>query len=122
MNVVVIDDEPGILYVLSKLFTKMDWNTRTFDDEFNAIEYLSTTTEMIDIILLDLDLKHTNGIEILKKIKELRPHQAVIMISGRYDPQFVDLLYKQGINGFVQKPFVFAELRESISKVLSTNT
>lgn len=122
MNVVVIDDEPGILFVLSRLFTKMGWTARTFDDELDAINYLSTTSDRIDVILLDIDLKHMNGIDILKKIKELRTHQPVIMISGRYDPQFVDLLYKQGINGFVQKPFVFAELRESISKVLSTPT
>ncbi len=119
MQVVVIDDEPGILYVLSKLFSKMGWNTRTFEDELIAIDYLSTTPDQIDIILLDLDLKHTTGIDVLKRIKEMRPNQAVIIISGRYEPQFVDVLYKQGINGFVQKPFVFAELCESISKVLS---
>lgn len=94
----------------------------TFDDEFKAMNFIYTTTEKIDVILLDLDLKYTKGNEIFKKIKEKNPNQPIITISGRYDPQYVEELYKDGLSGFVQKPFVFAELRESISKVLSIPT
>jgi DNA-binding NtrC family response regulator len=122
MNVVAIDDEPGILFVLSKLFTKMGWKILTFDDEYKALDFIYTTNDKIDMILLDFDLRHTTGVEIFKKIREKNPKQPIIIISGRHDPQQIDYLNKEGLNGFVQKPFVFAELRESISKVLSIPT
>ena len=71
-----------------------------------------------DCILLDLTMPRLDGRQTLKLIRESRPKQPVIMMSGAYargenDP---DLLGEA--QGFLAKPFSISDLRECLAKIL----
>ncbi|MCF2947692.1 response regulator [Paraglaciecola aquimarina] len=72
----------------------------------------------IDLVYLDIDLDGTNGLDILKDIKNEHKDVAVIMCSGESSSDNVMEAIKNGANGFIVKPFNSGRVSESLKKYL----
>lgn len=77
----------------------------------NSAETLRIINEMpVDVVLLDINLPDGNGIDILKKIKEIRPETKVVMFTNYGAKVFRDACYKLGADGFLEKSNDFEQV------------
>ncbi len=86
----------------------------TMTDVINQIDLNNN----FDLWVIDIMLPDGNGIEILKKIKEINPEIPVILISARGDSIDRVLGFEVGCDDYIAKPFLPAELVHRVSKVL----
>jgi len=105
-------------------------NYHYITDGETAIGYLqqqSVTNKIAKVILLDIDLPDINGIELLRKIRQIPQLQyiPVIMFSTSDNPQDIKQSYDYGANAYLVKPVGFSSLTETLKKVcdfwLATN-
>lgn len=114
-SILVVDDEVGILESLSGILRDEGYDTITASNGNEAIK--SVQDDSIDLVLLDVQLPDINGVEVLRKIKEIEPDIPVIMISGRATIRVAVDSTKLGAYDFIEKPF---SPEEKIDKMLLT--
>jgi DNA-binding NtrC family response regulator len=73
------------------------------------------------VILLDISLPGMDGIETLKKVKELRPDTAVIMVSGHSEKELLEKAMKEGSYAYLHKPFDASMLVDVMEKCVASN-
>jgi DNA-binding NarL/FixJ family response regulator len=71
-----------------------------------------------DLVLLDLSLRGTNGLELIKSMKAERPDLAILVISMHDEAVFGLRALKAGALGYVQKAEAMNHVEEAITKVL----
>ncbi|MGE3174726.1 MAG: sigma-54-dependent transcriptional regulator [Planctomycetota bacterium] len=73
----------------------------------------------VTAVLLDVKMPGLDGLEVLPKLKELRPDLPVVMISGHGDIDTAVLAVKRGAYDFLQKPFGTDRVLVSIHNALA---
>jgi DNA-binding NtrC family response regulator len=111
----VVDDEVGIRESLKMVFCK----------EYRLLEAASIDAAMHQVqeekphvVLLDILLPKTDGIEILRQIKAIHAGCEVIMLTGVNSQQLAAKAMDFGAFDFIGKPFDVAELRQKVKKAL----
>ena len=103
-SILVVDDLPENLDLMSRLLGKMNCSVITADTGMRALSLLEN--EAVDLVLLDLVMPNIDGKEVLARIKQSDHLRAipVIMISGRQDmDQIVDCI-QVGADDYLLKP------------------
>ena len=121
-RVLIIDDEPGIRESLEVLLTLEGFDVEMAPEGNSGLDLLSASE--YDLLLLDLALPGESGIDLLPRIKRLRPNMPVIMITAYGTVgNVVDALHA-GAENFVQKPWenekLLADMRSAIGRSRST--
>src|SRR5256886_1161296 len=84
----------------------------------SAPDALARITDTIDqaliLILSDINMPGMTGLEMLPKVKEIRPDVPVIMITAYGDPETKRKAMESGASGLLTKPIDFTLLREEI--------
>ncbi len=125
--VLVVDDEPDVADLFRQNFRR-DLRSGRFLMDFatSAAEALarvenSAATPLI-LILSDINMPGMTGLEMLPKMKALRPDVPVIMITAYGDPETERRALEGGAEGLLTKPIDFALLREQIDARLARAT
>ncbi len=102
MSVVVIDDDPSIRQALVGLLEHAGYQARAVATGQEALEAIRA--EPTDLALLDLRLGSESGLELLPRLKALRPEMSVIVVTALAGIDTVVEAMKQGADNFVVKP------------------
>jgi CheY-like chemotaxis protein len=122
--VLVVDDEPDVEALFRRQFRK-DLRAQRFVMDFagSAAEALaciaSTIEQSLILILSDINMPGMTGLEMLPKVKAIRPDVPVIMITAYGDPETRRKAIESGATGLLTKPIDFALLREEIDARLA---
>jgi CheY-like chemotaxis protein len=117
--VLVVDDEPDVEELFRQQFRR-DLRAQRFAMEFatSAADALARVASILDqpliLILSDINMPGMTGLEMLPKVKELRPDVPVIMITAYGDPDTKRKAIEGGAEGLLTKPIDFTLLREEI--------
>ena len=117
--VLVVDDEPDVEALFRQQFRR-DLRAQRFVMDFanSAAEALSRIASTIEqsliLILSDINMPGMTGLEMLPKVKEMRPDVPVIMITAYGDPDTKRKALESGASGLLTKPIDFTVLREEI--------
>lgn len=115
-TVLVLDDEEAILASIRSLFRKYPYRIRLFTSINSALQQLRA--EGADIVISDLRMNDSNGLEFMKEVVKVAPSAKRIMMSGFEDKSIVLLALSTGlINHFIYKPWEEAEFVQLVSKV-----
>ena len=123
--VLVVDDEPDVEALFRQQFRK-DLRAERFMMEFansaaDALSRIASTIEQsLILILSDINMPGMTGIEMLPRVKQMRPDVPVIMITAYGDPETRRKAIESGASGLLTKPIDFALLREEIDTRLET--
>jgi len=71
-----------------------------------------------DLVIVDIALKGTNGIELLKRIKALYPEVPVLVLSVQDEALFAERAVRAGAKGYVMKQAPTEEVMGAIRRVL----
>jgi DNA-binding response OmpR family regulator len=115
-SVLIVDDEKNIRMTLTQALETLGIET---DRASNAEEALASLAERdFDAILLDLKMPGVDGMEVLRRVREIRPDIRVIIITAYGTIESAVEAIKLGAADFVQKPFSPDEIRSLVMKVL----
>jgi len=108
-KVLVVDDEAPVRALFDDLLKKEKYVVRCVSSGEEALELVGK--EDFDIVLLDIKLGGISGIEALKKIKDLKPTTAVIMITGfGYDEDLIAKSKEYGCCGYIGKNMPMSQI------------
>src|SRR3990172_230535 len=107
-NILIIDDEATLRDRLAGVLKEDKWHVQTAGDGASALKEVSERD--FDLIICDLMLPDSNGIEILKKVKEINPNTLFIMITAYPTVENAVEAMKIGAKDYVVKPFRFDEI------------
>jgi DNA-binding NtrC family response regulator len=117
-RILIIDDEAGIRDSLEALLTLEGFTVDLATEGTSGLEKLSANE--YDLLLLDLSMPGDSGIDLLPRIKRMRPELPVIMITAFGTVGNVVDALRAGADNFVQKPWdnekLLADMRTAIVK------
>ncbi len=116
VNLLIVDDERAIRDGCREVGHALGFTTYIADNAEHAYRILDTAS--IDVVLLDLRLPGTGGLEILREVKRRRPETVVVVITGYATVQSAVQAMKNGAYDYVTKPFNLEELRMLLERVL----
>jgi DNA-binding NtrC family response regulator len=119
--VAIIDDELDITVLFRDAIRGIRGiSIFTFTDPIMALEHFKINRKDYRLIVSDLRMPGINGIELLKRIKELNPLvRTVLMTAFEFnDELFQQYAEKQIINGFLQKPILLKDLVKEVDNQL----
>ncbi len=115
MNILIVDDEQAIretCAVVAEQSGMKAFSVATAEEALDLLEHSA-----IDILLTDLKLPRTNGIELLKLARELHPEVAVVVLTQYATIESAVELTRMGAVDYVGKPFRIEELRSRLERV-----
>lgn len=112
-QVLVIDDEMGPRESL-RMLLKPNYQVHTAESVEAGIKILKE--KQPDAVISDIRMPGTNGIDGLRKIREIDPHVAVIMLTGFGALETAQEALRLGANDYISKPFDAREMRDVISR------
>ena len=120
--IAVIDDEPDILELVSLHLARAGFKVKEFLNAEDFFKFLSS--KIPDLIILDLMLPDSDGIEICKYLKSNQEFSSipVIMLTARADETDKVLGLELGADDYVTKPFSPRELVARVKAVLRRKT
>jgi|SRR5437588_8497975 CheY-like chemotaxis protein len=121
--ILVVDDEHDVADLFRQQFRRELRSGRFLMDfaysAAEALQRLAIPSEVQLILLLsDINMPEMTGLELLPKVRELRPDVPVIMITAYGDDQTRRKAMASGAAGFLTKPIDFDVLREEIARRL----
>ena len=112
MKLLVVDDHPGIVQVLSSVVTCIGHQADEAGGGFEAMERLKSTR--YDVVITDAEMPGGDGIKLCKYIKSRFPDVYVVGMSGNL--YALQSLRNAGADACLLKPFGMDELNEAIEK------
>jgi len=80
--------------------------------------FLRFTEKKFDIVLTDIYMPNMNGLDMLKKIKEIDPTQNCIIISGYSEISLFIESIKIGVDGYILQPIEFDQMSQSLENIV----
>ncbi len=119
IRVLVVDDEPAIRRALRLPLTELGFQMAEASRGEEALRALRAAS--YDVVLLDIKMPGIGGIETLKRIRSVAPHQLVLMLTVRnHEEDKVEAL-ELGADDYITKPFstreLIARIRAAVRRV-----
>ena len=117
MRIFVIDDDETTTNLLSKFLDGMGFETTVTNDPMEGLKKIRR--ENFDVILLDINMPVVNGYGVIEMLAvgDILKDQNIFIFSGTQIPeiQLKNLLRRDGVNGFLEKPIDLEKLANVIS-------
>ena len=116
MNILIVDDDPGLLDQLKTALRRNQYGVDTAADGEAALDKLFEVP--YDLILLDIMLPKRDGLSVLKEIRKAGMDMPVLMLTARNDIQDRVAGLDHGADDYLAKPFSMAELMARVRALL----
>ncbi|MDX1829139.1 MAG: sigma-54 dependent transcriptional regulator [Lutibacter sp.] len=103
-KILLIEDESAIRRVLKKIITEENENYEVEEAEDGLIGVNLITKFDYDLILCDIKMPKMDGVEVLEKIKKLKPEIPIVMLSGHGDLDTAVNTMRLGAFDYISKP------------------
>jgi DNA-binding NtrC family response regulator len=115
-KILVVDDEEDVCRSVTKILTRRGFTVDAALSAEDAVKRINDTS--FDLVITDLMMPKTDGLELLKIIRDHYPELNVIMITGYASIDSAVKAVKLGAAGYLPKPFTPEELMTVTRKAL----
>lgn len=113
-KVLLVDDEVEFASALAERLRLRGYDAKTVSRAEKALTDIQKNPP--DVILLDFRMPGMDGLEALKRIKEIAPSIEIIMLTGLEDSQSIEEAKRSGAPEYIMKPADIYELIEKIDQ------
>jgi DNA-binding response OmpR family regulator len=117
-TILIVDDDPDIHRLLAIALS--DGN-HTIEYRYDGLEALSfLETQPFDLVITDVRMPGLNGLELLRRIHDVRPRTRVLVMTGESTPATVISSLRDQAAGYLSKPFSLGAAAEAVALALSS--
>ena len=110
----VVDDEPSNLTSLRKIFEREHMRVFTAENAKEALEL--SRKHRVEVVLTDLMMPGSNGVELLRALKEVSPDTEVVLMTAYGTVETAVQAMREGAYDFVEKPLKRMSIVKSVQK------
>lgn len=122
IKIVVADDHDLVREGICKLLELYE-DFNIVDEAADGLQAVAKVRKHFpDLVLLDLNMPRMNGIDAIKKIKEISRDIKILILTIHDDEEYVYEVTKAGAEGYIQKDVKPEELKKAMTKVLRNET
>ena len=119
-TILLIEDEEMLRDLVKAVIESKGYNVFTADDGEEGIELFTRRRSEIAVVISDLGLPKIPGDEVLRRIRSISPLVKLIAASGFIEPEVKSKLLDIGVMHFIQKPYLLAEIMQTIRETIDT--
>ncbi|HEX6928590.1 MAG TPA: sigma 54-interacting transcriptional regulator [Gammaproteobacteria bacterium] len=119
-QILLVDDDPGLLRLLSMRLASSGYKVRTATDGRHALSEVAATRP--DLVITDLRMEPMNGLELLDALGRDAPGLPVILITAHGSIPDAVRATQNGAFGFLTKPVEKDELLAQVGRAISAST
>jgi two-component system NtrC family sensor kinase len=117
LQILVVDDEPGITRLCERILTKAGYKVIAFTDPGEALK--SLMQDKIDLLLVDIRMPDISGFDLIAYSKQNQPDAAILVMTGFGTVETAIQALRQGVDGLLLKPFeVGGELVQAVQQAM----
>jgi len=117
-RVMVVDDETLVAQVAEMVLRRSGMVVSSFNDSLAALAAFKAQPDAYDLVLTDLTMPQMGGLDLARKIRELRPRLPVVLMTGYGGDHNAAVFDEAGVHGPLQKPFTAKALGDMVAEVL----
>jgi DNA-binding response OmpR family regulator len=114
--ILIVGDEPDACRMLQRILSSFGHSVQAFTTGGKAVEWLEDN--LPDLALLDINLRETDGIGLLKILRRSQPRTKTMMITGNPSAETAGQATELGVVDYLVKPVEIDELEERINRAL----
>jgi len=111
-KLLIVDDEIEICEFLKSFFEDRDFKVSVAHDGVRALEQIALCQP--EVVLLDIQMPGMDGLQTLKKIKELYPKVKVIMVTAVETQEKIEEAMRLGADNYITKPLSLEYLEKDV--------
>ena len=120
-QVMVVEDEPFVRRLTARLLREAGYAVHEANDGLEALDFVRTAPELLDVVVSDVVMPRLNGVELLQRLSSVCPELPCILISGYGFEQLAEF----GIAapcGMLTKPVASQMLLDEVYRCLRQRT
>lgn len=117
-KILIVDDERDLVDAYVRLLKRAGYRCVGAFDTAEALKMIDA--ESPDIVITDLSLPDSSGVDIVSRVRTKLPLAPIIVLSGHNTPGLYEAAQEAGASRSLLKPVSIAELRRVIVEVLAS--
>jgi len=117
-RILLVDDEEQVVAVTGELLESLGYKVTGKTSAPESWLLFSKSSDEFDLVITDLTMPHLTGLELCKRIKEIRTNIPIILFTGYREEFSSDAAKAAGVDAFLMKPVSFKEMARIVRKTL----
>jgi len=118
-GLLLVEDEFEIRSLLSEVFRIEQYEVFQASDGLEALRVFDENKDRIDLMITDLGLPNLGGIELIERVRSIKPGLKIIGSSGYGRVNIREEVLRAGGDEFIPKPYVTIELIKTVKRMVS---
>lgn len=122
LNILVVDDSAVMRKIIKKALSDSKYASATVSEAGDGAEGLDVfDPSKTDLILADWNMPNLNGLEFIKKVREIEASKkiVIIMVTTEGSTGKMEEAMDNGVDNYITKPFTSVQLEQKIDKYFS---
>jgi CheY-like chemotaxis protein len=120
-RILLVDDEEQIVRMSQQMLERLGYHVTARTSSIETLEAFRAAPHKFDLVITDTTMPNMTGIELARKLMEIRSDIPIIICTGFSEKISADKAAAMGIRGYVMKPIVKSELAKKIREVLDNS-
>ncbi len=116
-TVLVADDEDSVRRLTSEILRRLGYTIVAVETGDDALRRFTAEPDRFQLVLLDITMPGIDGLNALRRMRELRPAVPCVILSGHSEQDATGQFGGTGATTFLQKPFEIADLVQALARV-----
>jgi len=117
-QILLVDDEEAIVFMEKQILERLGYSVVSRTSSVEALEAFRTNPDKFDMVITDMAMPNMSGDKLASELVKIRPDIPVLLCTGFSEKIPAEKAKSMGIEGFLMKPIVRADLSKKIREVL----
>lgn len=118
VHIFLVDDEELVCDLITKIVKKVGFHITSCRSGRAAVNKYKKIWKDIDLVILDMVMPKMNGHDVYLEMRKINPDIVALLSSGYSMTSETQKMMKEGIKGFIQKPFIIDNFMNKIARYL----
>jgi CheY-like chemotaxis protein len=118
-RILYLDDEHSLVILARRLLERLGYQVAGFSSPEEALAAFEAAPDQFDLVLSDLSMPGISGIDVARRMLEIRPDIPVLLASGYVRSEDVELARSIGVREVIWKPATINEMGELLGRMLA---
>src|SRR5512135_3367873 len=121
IRVLIVDDHAIVRFGISQVINRQT-DMMVCGEEENASRALNAITSLKpDLVIADISLKDSSGLELMRNIKAQYPRLPILVVSAHDESVYAEIAFRAGALGYLMKAEALEKIVGAVRRVLSGN-